>query len=378
MKGPFTKIVKIPDVGYNMFRGYQEWYTTGKPPPFVEPHPYKRNAYWVESASNWHKGANRDGNILYQTVNNAQWCRSNVGASITGLENLVYAKFLDAVRNAPAMGTDLAEYKETLGLLSAASRALRHPLQNLSLACWREGNKLLRDQSKFKWKSIAEIPLNLMPKAWLAFHFGVEPIIKDIYALIEYICSPPQPQEIEVKKSLKTKYTMTSWGQSQDFSYKLGVKFSAEVMRVDENLALMSDFGLINPASIAWELIPFSFVVDWFYPVGQLIASTTDLLGYKIQNPQRVRRVKAEGKETYVYPAVAKADSPSVATFGCFRFERDLTIISVKLQRFKLPEKVSAVRGFTAISLLLMQELNILRKRKSEIATGFHDDILWS
>lgn len=378
MKGPFRKTVEIPAAGYNMFRGYQEWYTSGKPPPFVEPHPYKRNAYWVDSTNDWHRNANRDGSILYQTVSTDQWCYSNVGASIIGLENLVYAKFLDAVREAPAVGTDLAEYRETLGLLSAASRALRHPLQNLSLACWREGNKLLRDASKYKWKSIAEIPLNLMPKAWLAFHFGVEPIIKDVYALVEYICSPPKPQKIEVKKSLKTKYSMSSRGQTQDFSYKLGVKFSAEVERVNENLALMSDFGLVNPASIAWELIPFSFVVDWLYPVGQLIASTTDLLGYQIRNPQRVRRVKAEGTETFVYPAVMPNYSPSVATFGCFRFERDLIIISVKLQRFKLPEKVSAVRGFTAISLLLMQELNILRKRKSEIATGFHDDILWS
>lgn len=36
---------------------------------------------------------------------------------------------------------------------------------------------------------------------------------------------------------------------------------------------------MINPVGIAWELVPFSFAVDWFIPVGKFLNSYTDLAG---------------------------------------------------------------------------------------------------
>jgi hypothetical protein len=35
----------------------------------------------------------------------------------------------------------------------------------------------------------------------------------------------------------------------------------------------LAGLGLTNPATIAWELLPFSFVVDWFIPVGSFVDS---------------------------------------------------------------------------------------------------------
>jgi hypothetical protein len=29
--------------------------------------------------------------------------------------------------------------------------------------------------------------------------------------------------------------------------------------------------GLLDPLSVAWEILPWSFVVDWFYPVGTFL-----------------------------------------------------------------------------------------------------------
>lgn len=41
----------------------------------------------------------------------------------------------------------------------------------------------------------------------------------------------------------------------------------------NENLANAAKVGLTNPAELAWELIPFSFVLDWIVPVGDFISS---------------------------------------------------------------------------------------------------------
>lgn len=43
----------------------------------------------------------------------------------------------------------------------------------------------------------------------------------------------------------------------------------------------LSELGLLNPASLAWELTPFSFVVDWFTCIGDVIMGLTAGLGLK-------------------------------------------------------------------------------------------------
>ena len=34
-------------------------------------------------------------------------------------------------------------------------------------------------------------------------------------------------------------------------------------------------YGLVNPLSLGWELIPFSFVVDWCMPIGNFLEALT-------------------------------------------------------------------------------------------------------
>jgi len=43
-----------------------------------------------------------------------------------------------------------------------------------------------------------------------------------------------------------------------------------------------SEYGLTNPALLAWEAIPFSFVVDWFLPVGSYLEALTALEGLEV------------------------------------------------------------------------------------------------
>jgi hypothetical protein len=45
------------------------------------------------------------------------------------------------------------------------------------------------------------------------------------------------------------------------------------------SLAQLNGTGLLNPALLYWELMPYSFVVDWFIPVGDVLASLTAGLG---------------------------------------------------------------------------------------------------
>lgn len=46
-------------------------------------------------------------------------------------------------------------------------------------------------------------------------------------------------------------------------------------------LASLSKLGLANPAEVVWELVPFSFVLDWFLPVGDWLSTLDAAVGYE-------------------------------------------------------------------------------------------------
>lgn len=50
---------------------------------------------------------------------------------------------------------------------------------------------------------------------------------------------------------------------------------------LDQNFGWPHIIGLTEPVEAIWELIPFSFIVDWFLNVGKIIATWTPNIGFK-------------------------------------------------------------------------------------------------
>jgi hypothetical protein len=45
-------------------------------------------------------------------------------------------------------------------------------------------------------------------------------------------------------------------------------------------LSTASELGLTNPLAVAWELVPFSFVVDWALPIGSFLNQIDASVGW--------------------------------------------------------------------------------------------------
>lgn len=185
-------------------------------------------------------------------------------SELTRLDALVKNKLVEKVSNQKVNLVFMtAERGQTFSLV-------RDIVKRLSLVL-RGKRKLLHSLGKYAKKSPRRIADD-----FLAFEFGVLPLMSDLAALKDKLLGPSET-------SLTFRSNSTT--NLEDYVVLLGrrvrVKASISVSVVlryqmdNSATRALSEFGFINPAEVAWETMPWSFVVDWFVPVGNWISSFT-------------------------------------------------------------------------------------------------------
>lgn len=171
---------------------------------------------------------------------------------------------------------------------------------------------------------------------WLWYSYGVRPLCQDVYNGID-ILQRPLPVWTRVYGS-----GHGSWSNPDpSLRHEVTVSYRAKVLvTVDNpNLYLANRLGLVNPVQWGLEAIPFSFVVDWFSNLSNVVNSLTDFVGLRTERPSLTR--------LYIDNVSWQPDHVSRRVL----FTRRQVLPSVKLQ-FAY-ERVNWQRGANAISLIL-------------------------
>jgi len=206
--------------------------------------------------------------------------------------------------------------------------------------------------------------------AFLEFHFGWSPIVHDIHASCETLSNPLQPTRVRVSAVEKIAVDVRLNAQ-QAFNCGPGIEGYArstlrgkltgyggcEISISNSDAYLANRLGLVNPASVAWELTYFSFLIDWVANVGQFVAQFTDFVGVKVENPYHGYSATATFVSSYRGKWFCQNGQPffgeDFIKEGTYT-ERKLGLPSVKLI-CRLPPRLSLWRAGTAISLLLQK-----------------------
>jgi hypothetical protein len=127
---------------------------------------------------------------------------------------------------------------------------------------------------------------------WLALQYGWKPLLSDVYGAAEQLAKNSrniQYQRASVLKSgvyeVSTRVNTpppSGWSgpdlQVTRITEKVDVRMGC-VFQQTSPVTTMKEIGLTNPALLAWELLPFSFVADWFLPIGGFLNNIDATLG---------------------------------------------------------------------------------------------------
>lgn len=109
---------------------------------------------------------------------------------------------------------------------------------------------------------------------WLELQYGWLPALSDTYEAAkayERITKGERTNHYRASASSKTTYETAG---SPFYTAPLGVKQKVSIhAELYESLSAARSLGLLDPLSVAWEIIPYSFVVDWFIPIGTYLST---------------------------------------------------------------------------------------------------------
>jgi len=196
----------------------------------------------------------------------------------------------------------------------------------------------------------------LASDVFLEFHFGWVPLVKDIGAAVDVLQSPFNGK-VTVKgrgtaqAETGVKPAPGSFGTNQLHVWTSRVQIIADLHVTNPNLYLANQLGLVNPVAVVWEVIPFSFVLDWFANVSSFLAQATEFMGLELRRPATThylsdvvtswygsRPVSAVKRISGLYcrrsPGISKPDL-QMKPFRGFSLTRGVTAVSLLLQQLK-------------------------------------------
>lgn len=179
--------------------------------------------------------------------------------SVTLARNKALGKVTDSIRGGLDLSVDLAEGGQTVKMV-------------------RQIGQLESYVGGFDRKTIAN--------RWLEFTFGWKPLVDSLFGTINELATASlAPVRISQRASNTTTTKVKSAGDGIDFtdttsaSSRVEFKFwfTPPSARVNQVARLSS----LNPASIAWELMPYSFLVDYFINIGGALRDLETAVIYK-------------------------------------------------------------------------------------------------
>lgn len=152
----------------------------------------------------------------------------------------------------------------------------------------RLGLRLARSLSRHpspKWtervKTLKKMREKDAVNSYLAYTYGLKPIMADITGALSALNVQIETADF-VYGRVRAKRVGNSSNKSPYGSASSSIQTSVKISyryKLRTNIQALTSVGITNPALAAYELIPYSFVFDWIFPVGDYLNQLDALTG---------------------------------------------------------------------------------------------------
>lgn len=142
------------------------------------------------------------------------------------------------------------------------------------------------------WKQTVKDTTGVASDAWLAWQYGIRPLISDLEGAVKEYWKVRQTSPVIRYYRFKVSNDVRGGGvvdspsegllQATVYTQKAKIvayaEFQDSAQAWDQSAQRL---GLTDPILLGWELIPYSFVVDWFINVGEFLQASGTFVGLK-------------------------------------------------------------------------------------------------
>lgn len=274
----------------------------------------------------------------------------------TALRNVVLNDLRSQARQSSAnLATMLGEYRQAADLFYQLVKDLHQLTMAVKLrdprillyGYYHRSGEIRKGSSGFSWS--AKVQKDLSAR-WLQYVYGVKPLMGDMHdVLVElrnktnrgapviklraHATQRNRPAPTLVTSAMDSKLL----GERKTWSQKR-VQGVAEIKTRNDILnSTLGAYGFTNPLSVAWELTPFSFVVDWWINVGEILGSLDNCLYFdpasKVQITTRYEQSMAiefgPGGGIYQYKEFGRESPISLGCIPTPRFKTNPSILHI-------------------------------------------------
>lgn len=228
-------------------------------------------------------------------------------------EPIARTKLLDKLKDQTVnLAMAYAERKQTVDLIATNVNRIAQAAMSIRRGKLAHAADVLGygPKTKSRLRDIPPSPKNL-PNHWLEYSYGWRPLIGDIYGSCELIADTyyrrkptkviqRNSRQVPIKNHLM--FVHSAYCDAEErFNGVYNERSSYVIYYLEDNAFAqrMSQTGLSNPLILAWELVPYSFVVDWFVGVGSYLNNLDATIGLQFNSGTKTLQSSLHGSTSW-------------------------------------------------------------------------------
>lgn len=209
------------------------------------------------------------------------------------------------------LGVELVEARKTASFLTSKLTSLVDNINDVRRRkiprAWRKAKRVSKG-SAISWGAKS------LPERWMEYRYAWTPLVLGIYDMVDLLDNQTRlpllttTRKREVRSSSSSSSVDTFHGGYYPWPIVLKTENISEdivyvvITTTPKRLFWQSlnDAGVVNPASVMWESIPFSWMADWFVNIGDYLSAQFAIFNTSLKGGTATHIYKRQKKQTRI------------------------------------------------------------------------------